>query len=182
MKGRARARAMALGVLAVLVLAGCSQRPGYVPLSDHGRFGYAVENTADEAFRVTFKAPRRTVTGNRDPANSAAARETVREAFDMALLRAAEVAVARGRPELSVVGRENDVDAQVYYNRGDRFSSGFFENRLGGAGRAAINRQPEATLRTTVVIDVTLHTGSGADRGTVVAQDMVEELRALYGL
>ena len=177
------ARTLGLAAVTVLVLAGCSQRPGYVPLSDHGRFGYAVETTGAEQFRVSFLAPRRTVTGDRDPANSAAARATVREAFDMALLRAAEVAVTRGRPELTVVGRQNDVDAQVYYNRGGQFSSGFFgRRRYGGAGRFVLDRQPEATLRTTVVIEVTLHRGIGTDRGTVVARDMVAELRTLYSL
>ncbi len=171
-----------IGAAALLVLAACSSGPRYVPLSDHGRFGYSAEDIGEAQIRVSYVAPRRTVTGDRNPATSAAARASLREGFDLALLRASEIAVARGSPELSVVERQNDVDAQISPYRGDQFSSGFFENRLGGAGRFVLNRQPEATLRTTVVIDVTLHTGTGDDRGRVVASEMVDELRLLYGL
>lgn len=171
-----------IGVVALMVLAACSSGPRYVPLSDHGRFGYAAEDTGAAQIRVSYVAPRKTVTGDRNPATSAAARKSLQQAFDLALLQACEIAIARGWPELSVVERQNDVDAQLSPYRGDQFSSGFFENRLGGAGRFVLNRQPEATLRTTVVIDVTLHRGTGDDRGRVVAREMVDELRLLYGL
>lgn len=168
-------------VLAFAALAACSVRPGYVPLSDHGRFGYAVEDTGPASIRVRFVAPRRMVDGYRDPAASPVARQAVSEAFDMALLRASEAVLERGWPELTVAHRENDVDAEMrYYD--DYFNSGYFANRYGGAGKWVLNRQPEATLRTTVVIDVTLHRGTDGDRGTVVAAEMVDELRSLYGL
>ena len=172
--------------IAAALLAACAPQPGYVPITDNGFFGYSSEMRGAQALRVTFKSPRRTAGGDLTPARGPAAQANAQEAFDLALLRAAEVAQAGGWRELTVVSREADVDGRVRYDfYSDPLGLPFgypYHNRYSFGGRRVLDSRPDTSVQTTVVLDVTLHRGTGSDRGPIDVAQTVRETRARYGL
>ncbi len=173
-------------MVGLLVLAACAPRPGYVPISEHGFFGYSSEVLAPTRLRIAFTTPRRSAGGDYSPASGPQAGASAQQAFDLALLRAAELAQEQGWRELTVVNRETDVEGRVrydYYHDPLGFPFGFpYDNRRSFGGRRVLDSRPDSTVQTTVVLEVTLHTGQGGDRGPIDAATTVRETRARYGL
>lgn len=171
---------------ALLVLVACAPRPGYVPISEHGFFGYSSEVVGPARLRVTFTAPRRGAGGDYTPADGPSAAANAQQAFDLALLRAAELAQADGWREMTVLNRETDVEARVrynYYSDPIGFPFGFpYDNRRSFGGRRVLDSRPSSTVQATVVLEVALHSGQGNDRGPVDVAAAVSEIRTLYGL
>jgi hypothetical protein len=111
-----------LAVLAVVFLiAGCAtgpQYPLYSALAVTGTFGYTEQRINDTTYRVTYVTPARTAYSpyaNPEPYRTA----LLNLANDMALMRAAELALASGYQTFRVTQRDNDVD--VRRERYDRF-------------------------------------------------------------
>lgn len=109
---RQPAIAKLLGLALLLMAAGCAtgpQHPLYSPLAVAGTFGYTEQRLSDSSYRTTYVAPRRTVFSsyaNAEPARTA----QLTLANDMALMRAAELAVANGHETFRVTQRDNDAD------------------------------------------------------------------------
>jgi hypothetical protein len=105
----------------VFLIAGCAtgpQYPLYSPLAVTGTFGYTEQRINDATYRVTYMTPARTAYSpyaNPEPHRTA----LLNLANDMALMRAAELALANGHKTFRVTQRDNDVD--VRRERYDRF-------------------------------------------------------------
>jgi hypothetical protein len=123
-KNAVRARFAALALFALA--AGCSFAPPplYVPMSA-GSYGYAEQQTGDISYRITYRAPVFSTFSYGRATRDRIANERVALAYDMALLRAADIALARGMPAFREIRRDNDVQVDVqddplddyYYNR-----------------------------------------------------------------
>ncbi|MFN4089950.1 MAG: hypothetical protein ACK4QW_13045 [Alphaproteobacteria bacterium] len=110
-------RVGAVGFALLLALAACETRPRpplYSPLATVGSFGYFDEALGGDRVRVGYRAPIAR-------ASSLTAAERRREgerlitlSYDLALLRAAEIASERGAASFDVTERENDVDAAAH--------------------------------------------------------------------
>jgi hypothetical protein len=100
---------------ALLLLAACAGEPRalYAPFGQLGGYGYTEQQLSETRLRVRYEAPTDTVydTGRIERDRQSDARLTI--AYDMALLRAAELSLARGYPAFAVTERENDVAVEV---------------------------------------------------------------------
>ena len=107
------ARGRLTGLALLGLLAGCAssgpQYPLYSPFAVTGTFGYSEQSLSSNTTRVTYIAPRRTAFSPYAPP------EPQRTAMlnlsnDMALMRAADLAQARGVTTFRVTQRDNDAD------------------------------------------------------------------------
>lgn len=108
-----------LALSLLLLLAACAsgpQYPLYSPLAVTGSFGFTEQRVSNTSYRVTYITPKHT-------AYSPYARSEPRRssqltlANDMAMMRAAELAMSSGQETFRVTQRDNDadVDRQRYY-------------------------------------------------------------------
>lgn len=135
----------AFAAAAMIALSACAApRTVYAPVSRPGGLGYQSLPIEQDRFRVTFRGA---------PGASAA------EVSELALLRAAEIAVERGAPWFRVVSRSGDAPAFAADQNRPRVSigvggsSGSYGSSVGigvgvgfGAGSYAARRAPEITL------------------------------------
>jgi hypothetical protein len=106
-------------MLAVLLVAGCAGGPSYPLYSPRAvaqTFGYAEERVAKNRFRVTYAAPVRRTYPYAGPRREADAAEQLGLAYDMALWRASELALANGFPGFVTGPRDNEVQVDVAYD------------------------------------------------------------------
>lgn len=113
-----------LAVCLVLLATGCAE-PGikelYVPLGTGAGYGYTDHPAGDRRFVVTYDAPVRSgfslngIEGKRESDTEVA------RAFDLALLHAADIALANGALAFRVSNRENDVNMRNYPSYRDPF-------------------------------------------------------------
>ena len=103
-----------LVVAAGLLLAACASGPSYPlysPQALTGTFGYSEQKVGNNTFKVTYVSPQRSSVDSRNVV------EERRKALltlsnDMAIWRAAALALANGQKEFRVTRRDNDVDVQ----------------------------------------------------------------------
>ncbi len=116
---RAAAPAIVALVLVALAVAGCAVGPGhplYTPRAVAKSFGYAEERVARDRFRITYAAPVRRTFPHAGPRRQDDAAEQLALAYDMALWRASEVALANGYPGFVAGPRDNQVQVDVAYD------------------------------------------------------------------
>jgi hypothetical protein len=118
MTGRLFRRAAVL-TAALLTLAACQSappRPLYQPLETGAEFGYTERQIDDTHWEVTYAGPRyRSSYGDsKRDAESNAARGL---AYDLALWRAAQIALEQDKPSFAVVSERRDVDRSTEVNR-----------------------------------------------------------------
>ncbi len=103
-----------LVVLALFVLAGCAGSPPLYVHTETGRsYGYSETQLSNTQYRVAYRAPRvSTRTPNRIE-RERRGHERLALAYDLALWRAADVALQLGVPGFAVASRENDVQVEV---------------------------------------------------------------------
>jgi len=108
-----RVRRAALLLVLALAVTGCSTPRSfqdiYVPFGPNS-YGYAEQPAGERRFQVNYVAPLQT-------GFSFAQQETdagIARAFDLALLRSAEVSAANGAPAFRVVDRVNDVNVRNF--------------------------------------------------------------------
>lgn len=97
-----------------LLLAACASGPSYPlysPQAVTGTFGYAEQRIGPASFKVTYVSP------TRNSIDSRSAIEERRQSLltltnDLAIWRAADLALANGQKEFRVTRRDNDVDVQ----------------------------------------------------------------------
>ncbi len=117
-------RVTALGgyLLAVAMVAGCAAGapyPLYSPQEIAGSYGFGEQRLNRDHYKVTYLAPARTIYSYDDHGRKQAVASRLALAYDMALWRAAELALANGYPALAVSHRDNDVRVDVRYDYDD---------------------------------------------------------------
>lgn len=149
------------GVAALLALglAACSftQPPLYAPLGALGNYGYAERQTGDNAFQIVYRAPVFSTFSFGPATRERLASERTALAYDMALLRASDIALARGMPAFREIHRNNDVRVDV---QDDPFNDYWF-NRPCFDWRFCspppfASRDRRTLVRSTVTLDVQL--------------------------
>jgi hypothetical protein len=109
-------KSLRVPLLVFPLLAGCAPAPVYplyTPVQVAGSFGYAEQRISAARYTVTYTAPvHRTDAFGGERRDQDADRQVVL-AYDMALWRAAELALAHGYPAFRVAGRNNDVQVDV---------------------------------------------------------------------
>ena len=125
-------RACAVAALALLAAACTSApRPLYVPLvgSTHG---YAERPTGSASYEIIYRAPIYSTYAYGRASRDRIAQEQTAIAHDMALLRAADLAMARNMPAFRETRRDNDVRADVeddpFYD--SAFNRPFYDGRF----------------------------------------------------
>jgi len=171
-----------LPIGALLLLAACATQPAqlYVPFGQFGDYGFAEEQLSETRLRVRYEAPTRTThdAGRIERERQAGGRVAL--AYDMALLRAAELALALGFPAFSVSQRQNDVAVDVdrdypYFGDPFLFHSPFHRRRH--LHRPAFYF-PQSTVGAGVTLLVELKRTAGDD--ALDAAATATRLRAKY--
>ena len=119
-----------------ITVAGCATappRPAMVPFSETGEYGFSETRLAPDRYEVRYVTPRLRVSGT-DPGESAEIQAERQRAFDLALWRAAQLALENGFSAFTVEQDNRDVALTVrtepvlspfwgypYYDRFDRF-------------------------------------------------------------
>ncbi len=164
-------RAALLALLALLTA--CAGLPLYQPASGPGTFGYSERAVGADLYEVSYRAPTRTTY-----AYNNADRESDRRiglAYDLALLRAAELALNSGSPVFAVRRRDNDVAVDLRRGRST------FPSYYGGYRRYPYSRyddEPLAVIRTQVTLLVGLF--DAATPGPFDSAEMAARLRRQY--
>ena len=114
----ARSRALA-GAIALLALGGCQSAPPqplFQPLEAGAAFGYTERQTDDTHWEVTYAGPRyrSSSSDSKSGAENQAARD---QSYDLALWRAAQIALEQKRPSFAVVTERRDVDRSTEVSR-----------------------------------------------------------------
>lgn len=164
--------------LAVSILLGaCAGPPLYQPMSGTRSFGYTERSVGDSLYEISYRAPTRTTY-----AYYAMDRESdrrLRLAFDLALLRAAELALSQAnRPAFSIRRRDNDVEVDIH--RGySRYHDGF--NRYPPRTAIPYSRYHDDTYAA-ISADVTLlvEFTAARTRGSYDAAETAAQLRRRY--
>ncbi len=108
-----------LRVLLIPLLAGCTPAPVYplyTSLQVAGSFGYAEQRISDTRYTVTYTAPVQTTFAYGGERRDEDADRRVALAYDLALWRAAELALAAGYPAFRVAERNNDIQVDVRHD------------------------------------------------------------------
>ena len=114
---------IALFGLAALALSACSgtPRPLYVPYGTYN-YGYAERPTGDASYEISYRPPHFNTYAYGQTARDRIIEQQLSVAHDIALLRAADLALARGMPAFRELRRDNDVRVDVendpFYDNG----------------------------------------------------------------
>jgi hypothetical protein len=172
----------------VLLVAGCAQRGFqqlYVPLGTGSGFGYTDQPAGDRRFIVTYDAPIHTAFTFSGSAGRRTADGEIARAYDFALLRAAEIALANGARGFHVVDRTNDVDVRNHTAYRDPFWRPYWRRPFGypygpfGWPHAyGFYDDSYATLSARVTLNIELT--ASVDQGTFDAQSVLATIRARY--
>ena len=169
-------------VLIALVLAGCAQSPPvplYSPQAAAGYFGYSEQPVAQNAVRVTFVTPAVRLSSPSFVESVRAERTTI--GYDLALWRAAELALAAGYPAFSVTDRQNDVDVNNYTYYSDSWDPWgcpyYYRGCFGRRGYGPPDRWIDAAARVSFVARFEpTNTPNNYN-----AQFVIDQARAKYG-
>jgi hypothetical protein len=169
--------------LAALLLAACAGQPQplYTAFGQLGDYGYTEQQLSETRLRVRYEAPTDTVYDTGRIARERRSDARLGLAYDMALLRAAELSLARGYPAFAVTERENDVAVDVqpdypFYADPFLFPGPFHRRRLHYPAPYYFERQ--ATFGASVTLLVELHRAAGPQ--TLDARATIERLKAKY--
>ena len=100
---------------AIVLLAACAGPPLYQPLTGPRTFGYTERAISVDLFEISYQTPRSTTYAVYSTDRVSGRR--LQLAYDLALLRAAELAISRtGR--FSINRRDNDAKVNIYRNYG----------------------------------------------------------------
>jgi hypothetical protein len=118
MRDRARRvrSCVAVGSVLLLALSGCETPPppavaAMVARSTNGDFGYAEKSLAPDLYVVTYVSPRLRATP--EPADDHALSGEKQRVYDLALWRAAQLALEKGYPDFQVQQESRDLDVTV---------------------------------------------------------------------
>ncbi len=177
-------RSGGLALAVALTITGCApeaRHPLYTPLTLAESFGYSEQQLSETSYKVTYSAPvRRTYAYGREERKQET-EERLALAYDLALWRAAELALANGYPAFEVSNRDNSVQVDIrsdYYRHdpflyhGHHFGHGFFPHHFYGF----YDRYAELAARVTIAVGF-----RGAPDGERLdARATLKRLRAKY--
>ena len=168
-----------------MLIAGCAPIPPlYSPLATTGYYGYADEPLGPTRIKVLYKAPRGATFAISTYQQDADAERRIALAYDMAIWRASELAIASGYPAFTITDRLNNVNVDVRYN----FAGDLFYNPCYGAVTGyrfgctpapfptAFDRYAWADAMVTLTIELQPEIRPGA----FDAANTISELRAQY--
>ncbi len=168
-------RSAGLVLAGALAVAGCAPEaryPLYSPLELAESFGYAEQQLSETGYRVSYSAPiRRTYAYGREKRQQQAG-ERLALAYDLALWRAAELALANGYPAFEVSDRDNSVQVDIrneYYHHYP-----FFHHRHHFYG--FYDRYAELAARVSIAVDFR----AAPDGDRLDAEATLKRLRAKY--
>ena len=177
-------RSGGLALAAALTIAGCApeaRHPLYTPLTLAESFGYSEQRLSETSYKVTYSAPvRRTYAYGREERKQET-EERLALAYDLALWRAAELALAHGYPAFEVSNRDNSVQVDIrsdYYRHdpflyhGHHFGHGFFPHHFYGF----YDRYAELAARVSIAVDFR----AAPDGDRLDARATLKRLRAKY--
>lgn len=176
-------KSLRVPLLVFPLLAGCVAAPVYplyTSVQVAGSFGYEEQRISDARYTVTYTAPvQRTYAYGGERREQDAGRQ-VALAYDMALWRAAELALANGYPAFRVAERNNDIQVDVrrdtYYDPFPRYGH---HHRYGYFPRGYPSYYPSyANLAAGVTLAVEFRRADAGD--TFDARATRERLRAQY--
>lgn len=113
-----------------LVTAGCATERNlqqlYVPLGTGSGFGYSEQPAGGQRYVITYDAPIRTAFTFNTAEGRRDADAEIARSYDLALMRAAEIALANNAPAFRVSNRTNDIDVRNHPTyRGPFWYSGY---------------------------------------------------------
>src|SRR5262245_3731262 len=115
-------------VLALLAVAACSAatpRPAMVQQSDEVRYGYSDRELSDGRFEVIYETPvLRTSASTLSREDDIEAEK--KRAYDLALWRAAQIALERGYDRILVDQSHSDAEVEIDENLYPGYGSGFY--------------------------------------------------------
>ncbi len=175
-----------LGVLLLVfpLLAGCAPAPVYplyTSIEVAGSFGYAEKRISDAWYTVTYTVPVQMTYAYGGERREQDADRRVALAYDLALWRAAELALVHGYPVFRVAERNNDIQVDVrhdaYYDPFPHFGR---HHRYGRYPHGYPSYYPSyAYLAAGVTLAVEFRRAGAGD--TLDARATRERLRAQYG-
>ena len=167
---------------AALLLTACAAEPApplYASLAQMQSYGYEDRKLTDDTYEVTYLAPRRKVSFSRE-SRELQVRSAGRMAEDIALWRAADLALENGYPAFKVTDRRTDSEVTVrerdFYGFDCPF--GFYRHRYRPFRYCGFDGFPERHADVQVTLTVDMKGAPGAD--TENAEDVRERLRKKY--
>jgi hypothetical protein len=111
-----RGTALAVAIAALAACQSTPPRPLYQPLETGAEFGFTERQIDDTHWEVTYAGPRyrASYSDSKRDAESEAARD---QSYDLALWRAAQIAVEENRSSFAVVSERRDVDQSTEVSR-----------------------------------------------------------------
>lgn len=184
-------RLAALWFAAGLLLAACATGPRYplyTPLETAGSFGYSEQQTSADSYRVTYRAPIETTYRYGQAAREREGDRLLTVAYDLALRRAAELALANGYPAFTIERRDNEVTLDVQRRYDDPFFGpyAFYPPHSLRYGYPFYHpfyyprySRPETEIAAEVTLEVQFQRSPGPD--SFDAQKTLDRLRTQYG-
>ena len=178
---RGRSRRI-VGLALVAALAGCQvgpRAPLMSPLEAGGDYGHSDRQLSERRYEVSYLGP--SVRTSLAPANREEDAEVARGlAYDLALWRAAELALENGFAAFAVEDSRADVDVEViedgpYFSRVDAIPTYDFQGTGFHRIQPRIPRLRSAWLRARVTLTVVLHAAPSDD--ALDAAQTVERLK-----
>ena len=177
-------RSGGLALAAALTITGCApeaRHPLYTPLTLAESFGYSEQQLSETSYKVTYSAPvRRTYAYGREERKQET-EERLALAYDLALWRAAELALAHGYPAFEVSNQDNSVQVDIrsdyyrhdpFFHHGHHFHHGFFPHHFYGF----YDRYAELAARVSIAVDFR----AAPDGDRLDARATLKRLRAKY--
>lgn len=181
-----------------LALAACATpappRPAMQPLSVAGNFGYSERNTDADTIEVTYRGAAVQIS-SRAPRSDSRVIAEKEKVHDLALLRAARIAQARGFPALRIVGEKasSDIDVQSYprcrvapfwgapgfWGHGYPYGYGY-RHGYGWSDDYICYETRWAKVRATAVLTVDLVSSPAPTDQVLSVQDTITRLETIY--
>lgn len=185
--------ALVAAALALAVCAPVERLPLYTPLELAGDFGYDEERLSERRFKVIYHAPIVATYAYSSGQRQQEVDQEVALAYDMALWRAAELALEVGYRALTVLGRDNDARIEVF---GDPYYDPFvypgypsfyppypfshYGPPFGLLSHPFYPSYYEPYAELMVSVTITVAFGENLEAGALDAQGTLDRLRAQY--
>lgn len=166
----------------VVMLSACTTEPApplYASLEQMQSYGYEDRKLADSTFEVTYLAPRRKVSFSRE-SRDLQVQSAGRMAEDLALWRAADLALENGYPAFKVTDRRTNSEVIVRDRayHGFDYPYGFYRHRRRPFRYYGVDHFPERHADVQVTLTVDMKASPGADGED--AEDVRDRLRQKY--
>jgi hypothetical protein len=177
--------AAAIGL--ALVTGACApSRPLYQPSQGTATYGYTDVKLGPTRFTVNYKAPDALTYSFTKARREEDARARLDIAYDMALWRASDLALANGYPAFTVVGRSNDANVELFFgDPTDLPGQQCLDPCLTRACNCVSATRPYGDLndtygRITAQVTITVELGSSPGPGLLDAAQTIATLRVRY--